>query len=267
MQILINHLSNRVLRSLFTIGWVLIAAQLGAQTDEQRFDEPVFEEIFNPNWQVEIIAFIHPQPDEAFRDRTDLDDYRDLPSLPAILTAAEPELPPAELANELVFPRLGETQPEEETFDSFTFATETMANAWPDIIENYQPIGYFRWQQPVGRGSWRRLHDDQPLSADDSLSLGPHFEFDGRIRITTDTIGYANLQLAQRTPLLLNTPETDGRESTTGLLWRTLKLDQQRRIQPERMEYFDSAGLGLLILISPPEEPEDDQEAPFTEEQ
>lgn len=214
------------------------------------------------DWQVEVIAFIHLRPDEAFRDRQDLNDYRDLPALPALLTAAEPEPP----ENAAAFSRppgttndaAGEAADNPEP----PFATEAMASAWRRIAGEYQRIGYFQWRQPPGRGALRRLHDDQPLNADDSLSLGPHYEFDGRIRITTNTIGYANLQLTHRTPLLINPgfPNRLNRDTPPGQLWRTLTLEQQRRIQPGRLEYFDSAGLGLLVLISPPPEPDESSE-------
>lgn len=200
-------------------------------------------ETANPNWQVEVIAFIHAQPDQAFRDRNDLEDYRDLPALPALLTANQPVRPSAISA----FNSNASEQ---------IFATQTMADAWRRIDESYQRIGYFRWQQPTGRGSLRRLHDDQPLSADDSLSLGPHFELDGQIRVTTATIGFASPQLTHRTPLLVTPGANAAEGSTSSQLWRTLKLEQQRRIQPGRVEYFDSAGIGLLILITPPQRDE-----------
>ncbi len=233
------------------LSWMLLAVPTSAQFNQQAIDQVESEPVIEVDWQVEVIVFIHLQPDEAFRDRADLDDYRDLPALPALLTAAEP-LPPPPPAEPL-FPRLDETENLTEPFFSETFATEVMANAWQQITDSYQRVGYFHWQQTEGQGSLRRLHDDQPLSADDSLSLGPHFEFDGQIRVTTDTIGYLNLQLTHRTPLLLTSTFPEQSDSNTSRLWRTLKLDQQRRIQPERIEYFDSAGLGLLILISSPE--------------
>jgi len=216
-----------------------------AQSLETLPDTPLLEPLINLNWQVEVIAFVHNQPDEAYRDRNDVDDYRDLPALAALLSAAKPESPAVIGAK---------TQQTIPAFADTTFVTTEMENVWQQIITNYQPLGYFRWQQPEGRGAWRRLHDDQPVTLDDNLSLGPHFELDGQVRITTDTIGFANLNLSHRTPVFItniNNPQID----STSPLWRTLKLEQQRRIQPERIEYFDSAGLGLLILITPPDEP------------
>ncbi len=240
LPIALNVLTKRskLCQRIVLAGLLLVLTGLKAQMlDNQQSD---LEE-YNPNWQVEVIAFIHQRPDQAFRDRNDLDDYRDLPALPAILTGSQPTEPVS-----------GQTLDRNTSEQAFT--SETMRDAWQKIAGNYQRVAYFHWQQPPGRGSLRRLHDNQPLTADDSLSLGPHFEFDGRIRITSDTIGFASMQLVHRTPLLI-TPGNDAAENTVvNRLWRTLKLEQQRRIQPGRVEYFDSAGLSLLILITAPEQ-------------
>lgn len=235
-KILIQRSSTCLYIALATL--LLAFTSLEAQTLDSEQTDP---EIYNPNWQVEVIAFIHQRPDQAFRDRIDLDDYRDLPALSAILTGSQPAQPLSE-----------------HTLDRNTsgqvFTTETMREAWQKIADNYQRVAYFHWQQPAGRGSLRRLHDNLPLSADDSLSLGPHFELDGRIRITSDTIGFASMQLTHRTPLVITPGSNASEDSVANQLWRTLKLEQQRRIQPGRVEYFDSAGLSLLILITAPEQ-------------
>lgn len=191
------------------------------------------------NWDVEVIVFIQSQPDEAFRDRIELDDYRDIPALPALLTQAEPTPPFVE----------------KESF----FATTTMADAWKRLQGQYQRLAYYRWQQPSGRGGLRRLHDDQAIfDTDNSLSLGPHFQLDGRLRVSTNNIGYTSIQLVHRSPLQLI--ESTAESVSESLLWRTLKLKQERRIQANRIEYFDSAGLALLILMTPPSTGDDETE-------
>ncbi len=222
---------------LLAVCCMLLAATSSAQ-DQQ--NAVALVDTVNDNWRVEVIVFMQARPDEAFRDRMDIDDYRDLPALAARLTAASPIQP---LAGPSLNSQAGEPLP----------ATSSMADAWRRLERDYQRIAYFYWQQPAGRGGLRRIHNDQPLRVDDSLSLGPHYELDGSLRISTGTIGYARLELVQRTPLLITPAAGSTANAGVERLWRTLKLAQQRRIQPGRVEYFDSAGLAALILITPPE--------------
>lgn len=156
-----------------------------------------------------------------------------------------------------------------------------MQEAW-DRLETsgqFNPRAWRAWYQKIGRDEQSRpvrIHDRQVLRGDWLLALGggaagdaneaittpltsppdsawrpaPEFRLDGSVRIYQSQFMHAASDLAWRQPL-----EDDRRPLVREHLdpgpFRQHRLDQSRAIRPDRLEYFDSSWLGILLRVTP----------------
>lgn len=143
-----------------------------------------------------------------------------------------------------------------------------------DRLQNsprYRVEQWLGWYQPLepGRTGTVRVHDDRPLAADwvvltphgglqrdgrlvtEAEQLFPDFRFrlDGTVRLRQRQFMHAEVSLYWHAPqttgplgLLTTDPAAD--------LSRH-HLQQSRTIRPDRLEYFDSPWLGVLLRVTP----------------
>ncbi len=211
-------------------------------------------------WHVEVLLFAHRHDDIAWREQDQLQDFSQLPVMPAVLSpTAGPVLPGAADSIE-------------------PFASEQMAQAWHKMQNEYDLLAYYRWNQLTGSGQRWRVHGDQILAATDqetgpqsgvtptgSVATAvagdtmpqppPWYVLDGSVRIDTDRVGTAEFNIQERSRVLyFRGAEASGTASAGTArptqAYRIRTLQQRRRIQAGRMEYFDSSGLAALVLIS-----------------
>lgn len=217
-----------------------VVAQNRSDTDQPVRTAPTL-------WTVELIVFAHPGDNDSWRTAEILDDFRDLPALPAALetiNAPAPIIPPA----------LESTRTRPSTNPS-----QVIRQAWQRLESDYERIGYYRWEQRRGRGAWRRIVDEQALNDDPSISLGPHFQLDGKLQVMVANVGEVDIELQQRTPVTFYDNTEENTIPTTA--WRVRKINEQRPIEAGRIEYFDSPGLAALLLVTNPNaEPADSQQ-------
>jgi len=213
-------------------------------------------------WHVEVLLFAHRPGDTAWREQQALQDFRQLPVMPAVL-----------------MPAIERTSSD----SSDLFASAVMAKAWRSLQRGHDVLGYYRWHQQDGIGRRWRIHGTEALTSTDMKDgrksptinlpaaavvelngLDPgavnaadsrpqaQFVLDGSIKINTGNIGVAALDLRERSRVLYYRNEEHGDAAETGVDpgYRVRMLQQQRRIQAGRMEYFDSSGLAALVLIS-----------------
>jgi hypothetical protein len=237
---------------------LLLAAGIGmasAQSDQAQKPAEKSQE-----WHVELLLFAHPDSDIAWHAVAEIGDFSKLTVQPSMFAQAGD---PGRMAASL---NLTEDQ---------LFASEPMHKAWLRLQKEYQLLGYYQWQQPAGIGRRWRIHDDQLLIAasqavstelDDDATASDQqpatsdeltYQLDGSIKINTGYIGTVDLNVEQRSEVLYfrstsDTPSAAGasNENPEQPQYRARYLQQQRRIQSERMEYFDSSGLAALVLIS-----------------
>jgi len=269
-----NHLM-RILRPHWLLALLLmLSGQIRAQPEQLSAPEQQAT-----IWHVEVLLFAHASGDIAWREQEQLEDFRAFPVMPAVLTAATQQ------------PILSNTNSSEP------FASAAMAAAWQDMQSKYELLGYYRWNQSNGIGRRWRIHGEQALlqtmamqeseqvsqAADASTdadiiadavgnSAGiilpqPQYVLDGSLKINTGNVGVAELNIRERSTVLyyrgdLAADDADRDETSA---YRVRKLQQRRRIQAGRMEYFDSAGLAALVLITAlPEADQEDSSAADT---
>ena len=203
-------------------------------------------------WKIELIVFAHPSDNDSWRDTPQLDDFRENPALAAIFDEQTP-----------YNPDLNTPKPQTNTrFETNNEGLEpppvnVMLEAWENLANNYDRIGYYRWEQRRGRGAWRRIIGQDELEFDTSLALGSHHQLDGKVQVLVANVGAANIQLQQRTPV--NYFSNEPTDTPVENIWRIRKINENRPVEAGRVEYFDSPGLGVLLLISPPSQTSKDQ--------
>ena len=266
----------RILRPRWLL-WLLLmlSSQIWAQPEQPSSQEPQVT-----IWHVEVLLFAHASSDIAWREQEQLEDFRSLPVMPAVLTPATEQ------------PNFSNSNSSDDNTEPF--ASAAMAAAWHDMQGKYELLGYYRWHQSDGIGRRWRLHGEQVLpqaidlqepetlapaadttteadiSADaDSPAASvilpqPQYVLDGSLKINTGDVGVADLNIRERSTVLyyrsdLAAGDADRYETSA---YRVRKLQQRRRIQAGRMEYFDSSGLAALVLISTLPEADDDDPTP-----
>lgn len=127
------------------------------------------------------------------------------------------------------------------------------------------------WHQPLetSRTGTVRIHDDRPLGAD-WIVLPPHgrpqrngqavttgrqlfpqfrYRLDGTIRLRQRQFMHAEVSLYWHAPQTTGPLAVLTAESSAAL--SRDHLQQSRSIRPNRLEYFDSPSLGLLLRVTP----------------
>ncbi len=265
----------RILRPRWLL-WLLLmlSSQTWAQPEQRSTLEPQAT-----IWYVEVLLFAHASGDIAWREQEQLQDFRSLPVMPAVLTPA---------TEQPIFSTINSSDDSTEPF-----ASAAMAAAWQDMQGKYELLGYYRWNQSIGIGRRWRIHGEQALSqaidlqepepvsqaadattdadiiadADGSAASvilpQPQYVLDGSLKINTGDVGVADLNIRERSTVMYYRGELAAgdadRDETSA--YRVRKLQQRRRIQAGRMEYFDSSGLAALVLISTPPDADDDPAA------
>ncbi len=252
----------RILRPHW-LPWLLLmfSGQTWAQPEQLSKPEPQAT-----IWHVEVLLFAHADGDIAWREQEQLQDFRALPVMPAVLTPA---------TRQPIFSNINSSDDSTEPF-----ASAAMAAAWQDMQGKYELLGYYRWHQSDGIGRRWRIHGEQVLpqafdvqesdpvaqaadattvtdiiaDADDTSASvilpQPQYVLDGSLKINTGNVGVAELNIRERSSVLYYRGEHAAGDRNETSAYRVRKLQQRRRIQAGRMEYFDSSGLAALVLIS-----------------
>lgn len=143
---------------------------------------------------------------------------------------------------------------------------------------DYTVLSVTSWLQPLARGINSpavRIHDATPVrvawldlprldSEYRDRITGPallprsHFRLDGSVRVRQRQFRHVDLDLFWSEPLSqgVGTVTLDNRRLAIH------RLHQSRPVQLDRLEYFDSSWLGVLVLIRPWERPDDAQAGP-----
>ncbi len=201
----------------------------------------------------------HGDIESAARDRqNDIDSALELIDALArleedALSPALPEWPKPYLALESLSPRMNQ------------------ALGRLERSRNHDILAWRAWHQPLEAGVTAeriRLHDDQVVAVDwidmsptgialpDSSSQTraqahePRFQYrlDGGLRLRQRQFMHLEVDLHWRTPRERSPWMTMIEENSTEG-FEIHRLQQSRTVRPDRLEYFDSSWLGLLVLI------------------
>ncbi|MGY6629782.1 MAG: CsiV family protein [Wenzhouxiangella sp.] len=150
------------------------------------------------------------------------------------------------------------------TFSNQTSLGPEMSRAWQRIDNNpgFEALAWRAWIQPIERGQRSpavRIHDERviegswatPFELPEGL-VAPwpqsQFRLDGSLRLVQRQFLHAEIDLDWRTPAA-----GGGLDEPPPLLashrYRVHRLEQSRTIRPERLEYFDSSKIGVLLRI------------------
>ena len=150
------------------------------------------------------------------------------------------------------------------TFSQQPALSREMNQAWQRINNNpgFEALAWRAWIQPVERGQPSpavRIHDETVIGGnwagafelpEGLIAPWPqsHFRLDGSLRLVQRQFLHAELDFDWRLPA--NYGDTD---QPPVLLanhrYRVHRLEQSRTIRPDRMEYFDSSRIGVLLKI------------------
>jgi len=156
-------------------------------------------------------------------------------------------------------------------------AVDQLSTTMQDALERLESspehdvLASVGWYQPLSTEQDRRvrIHDLRPLAAswigltptgalrrdgrpvDSATMLLPdfHFRLDGFVRLRQRQFLHAELALDWRERSGIG-PLPDADEMP-GTAFEVHRLEQSRTVRPERLEYFDSSWLGLLLRITP----------------
>jgi len=238
-------------RAFTTLAAMLVTAAVGAQSDGLDRDDAGIET--GPVYEIELIVFRHRH---SQRDWTVVDALRDFRELPLATRAPEP------------YPADG--------------ASPTMETAWRKLEASpaYRPLQYLHWRTEAGSYEhprrWR-VHGPQPLQADHPglsgnilpppLAAGPplsllrrqvysplrpgpalHFRLDGMFSLAADPGLTAGLEVVQRRRIDAQSRQSDaGNRPAPAIEYQ--QIHQRRRIETDRLEYFDTPALAALLRV------------------
>lgn len=163
-----------------------------------------------------------------------------------------------------------------EPFLALDTLSQRMRNA-RDRIErspDYDLLAWRGWHQPLSadRSPTRvRIHDDRILRGDwieltptgipalemvdeagtDAVTPEWHYRLDGGIRLRQRQFMHLDVDLHWRVPAPSRSDAvfTPGPVRPEAQRFEVHRLTQSRTVRPDRLEYFDSAWLGVLVLI------------------
>lgn len=142
---------------------------------------------------------------------------------------------------------------------------------------HHEVLAWRAWHQPLvtGRSPMRvRIHDENVIGADwielhptetpalqEPSSAGTvapapsvHYRLDGGIGLTRRQFVNADIELHWREPVSHQPAHSLSERQRDGE-YAVHRLSQRRAVRPERLEYFDSSWLGVLMLIQRLEPP------------
>ncbi len=162
-----------------------------------------------------------------------------------------------------------------ETFLQLDELSDTMADAWHRLSTSgqFQPLSWRAWYQPLSRQQLSprvRVHDDEiirirwfnperilpslpldPLSRDFDLNAylpESDYRLDGSFRLRQRQFMHVELDLVWREPAEPSFGPLDSAFLNTAD-FEIHRLAQSRTVRTDRLEYFDSALFGVLVLI------------------
>lgn len=229
-------------------------------------------------WHVEVLLFAHRPGDIAWREQTRLQDFRPLPVMPAIPVTSEPDTDSEDIEPFASEPMASAWQRMQGRYDLLGYyrwnQLEGIGRRWR--IHGEAPLSTDDISADSGStdstGTAQSVvsaTSDMPSTADSppQPDAAPQFQYvlDGSLKINTGKVGVAELNVRERSRVLYyrNEDLADGNDDQSGSEdrqipsdgetpadYRVRALQQKRRIQAGRMEYFDSSGLAALVLIS-----------------
>lgn len=158
-----------------------------------------------------------------------------------------------------------------------------MQGAWRRLEDStrHHPLSWRAWYQPLSReepSKTMRIHDEHMLRTNwleieyllgrpvddnegenalglvDALVPRTHYRLDGSIRIRQRQFTHAEIDLVWHEPIESGIGPLAPEYLPPGGL-HIHRINQSRTIRPQRLEYFDSGWLGVLIRIEPWENP------------
>lgn len=248
----------------------------------------VSAQLVEPHYRIEVLVFVHANGRSDARDTDQLEDFTDLldPERRARETLRAPgekeegeEIRAAmELLDTLAEIERREIMPELPAWPEPFLALETLSERMRRTRErierspDYDLLAWRAWHQPLSpdRSPTRvRIHDGRVLDADwieltptgvpargqgrkDALIPEWRYRLDGGVRLRQRQFMHLDVDLHWRVPARSQPdfvampgplrPETPRFE--------VHRLTQSRTVRPDRLEYFDSAWLGVLVLIT-----------------
>ncbi|MGY6587530.1 MAG: CsiV family protein [Wenzhouxiangella sp.] len=150
------------------------------------------------------------------------------------------------------------------TFSNQPSLSPEMSRAWQRIDNNpgFEALAWRAWIQPVERGQRSpavRIHDQQVIGGnwaalfelpEGLVAPWPqsHFRLDGSLRLVQRQFLHAELDIDWRLPA-----GQAGVDQPPPMLashrYQVHRLEQSRTIRPDRLEYFDSSRIGVLVRI------------------
>jgi hypothetical protein len=243
---------------------VIVFSHVGGETD-QRFRAAAadYGDRIDPTANARAAAWIEPSEDEeslTADERIRREALATIDQLRALETGSSPQ--PAPFRGGPLFPPRWQALPN---------LSPPMNRAWDrlNLSPAHEPLAWRSWHQPLSRSvpsRWLRITGGwmlgvdwlEPEAADpDFLPDDPPYPFllprtlnvlDGQLRVRRSQFFHADLDLVWQLPTeALPTPLLADFYHPAGLSVHSLA--QSRSIRPDRIEYFDSSGLGVLIRI------------------
>lgn len=253
----------------------IVFTHAGGQSDSWPVDEPAdYSAARDPKWR----SFARVQEGERRRNERIPVDSEMKAALNMVETIASIESGERSLTEALLYP---------EPWLALDELSEPMVQALNRLEQSgaYQVRARLAWHQPVeGRTGnpavrihderlvavdWvtlsptgRLLRDGRPVETAAGLAPALHYRLDGSIRLRQRQFMHADVTLDWRVPETVGPSPSLFAPFDAAL--QVHRLEQSRAIRPDRLEYFDSAWLGLLLRVTPyefePAEPDPGEE-------
>jgi len=243
---------------------VIVFSHVGGESDRRfRASARDFGNRIDPRANARAAAWVEPDEDEeplTEDERMRRDTLATIDQIHALETGSSPQ--PAPFRGGPIYPPRWQGLPD---------LSPPMARSWDRLIDSpaHRPLAWRSWQQPLSRSQrsrWMRISGGWMLDIDwlepeaidaEFLPDSPPYPFllprtlntlDGQLRVRRSQFIHVDLDLAWQIPTeALPAPLLQDFHHPRGLLVHS--LIQSRTIRPDRIEYFDSSGLGVLIRI------------------
>lgn len=261
---------------------VIVLTHSGGRSDGREVDDLTdFNALTDPLRQARIAAWTIEQETQSAeqvtietsdqaRTREAVEAMDLFSAMDALENATEPDLDESEVGP--VYP---------DRFINQAELSPGMQNAWDRLASSgeFQPRAWRAWYQPLSRTRLSpqvRIHDEFPLrlnwagpalpaipdsrKALSAAELMPTVDYrlDGSLRLRQRQFMHVEMDLVWREPIAQDAmpagPWAPDVLAPQGFLQH--RLSQSRTVRPERLEYFDSGWLGVLVRIQrwiPPE--------------
>ncbi len=247
---------------------IIVFSHADGRSDARRQDTiEDFTELTNP---VQRAAALGPRPgaeasDALDEERTERDRQAELDAVLDLIDTL------ADLESDELAPALP-TWPEPYlALESLSPRMEAaLSRLWDSA--GHDVLAWRAWHQPLApqtSGERVRVHDDVVVAAEwveimptgipalakladggpGTLEPRFHYRLDGGIRLRQRQFLHLEAELHWRVPPVNRRPWLPGPEFIEDAAYEIHRLSQSRTVRPDRLEYFDSSWLGLLVLI------------------